>query len=317
MVTPAVLEHPGVWPEPVGGPDVSEATPVGGSFRDGVVDSVISQLRGGHAFAEQTLDRLEALIRQFVQFAQRGHGVTDLREVTGAVVEAYLRSPTSDGAHPSVSLQHFRRSAVRVLYRTCRQLGADVADPSLDVVLPRRDPAGFRPLVDAEVEVARASAVGLQRDTRAAAAWALCEATARTGELPWLRWEHVDFAGARVWIPGTPRTLPRWGYLTDWGRLQVARHHRVSRQPDSSRMFPGGRPGSALAQSTAVGMISRILADVGLDASCGVRPSSVAAWAGRTVFEQTGRIEVVARCVGLRSLDRTGVFIGWDWSQDG
>ncbi len=310
-------QHPGAWPEPLGGPDVSEATPVGGSVLDGVVDSVISRLRGGDALTEQTLDRFEALIRQFVQFAERGHGVTQLREVTGVVVEAYVRAPTSDGADPSLSLQHFRRSGVRVLYRTCRQLGMDVGDPSLDVVLPPRDPGGFRPLADAEVEVARASAVAAQRDTRAAAAWAMCEATARTGELPWLRWEHVDFAGARVWIAGTPRTLPRWGYLTDWGRLQVARHHRACRQPDSSRMFPGGRPGSALAQSTAVGTISRILADVGLDASRGVRPSSVAAWAGWKVFEQTGRIEVVARSVGLRSLDRTAVFIGWDPSEDG
>jgi hypothetical protein len=121
-----VRQHPGAWPEPLGGPDVSEATPVGGSILDGVVDSVISRLRGGDALTEQTLDRFEALIRQFVQFAERGHGVTDLREVTGAVVEAYVRAPTSDGADPSLSLQHFRRSGVRVLYRTCRQLGMDV-----------------------------------------------------------------------------------------------------------------------------------------------------------------------------------------------
>ncbi|MDQ3430907.1 MAG: integrase, partial [Actinomycetota bacterium] len=76
-------------------------------------------------------------------------------------------------------------------------------------------------------------------------------------------------------------------------------------------------PGSALAQSTAVGTITRTLRDAGLHTSDGVRPSSVAAWAGRKVFEQTQRIETVAQSLGLRSLDRTARFIGWDWSHDG
>jgi integrase/recombinase XerC len=119
--------------------------------------------------------------------------------------------------------------------------------------------------------------------------------------------------------PGdAPRTLPRWGYLTDWGQVQIARHHRsVSDAAPADRILPGGRPGSALAQSTAVGTITRTLRDAGLHTLDGVRPSSVAAWAGWIVFEQTRRIEIVAKCLGLRSLDRTARFIGWDWSNDG
>ncbi len=194
----------------------------------------------------------------------------------------------------------------------------DVGDPSIDVALPARIAAGFRPLDDHEIDVARAAAVAGQRDSRAAAAWALCEATARTGELSWLQWDYVDLAGARVWIPGTPRTLPRWGYLTDWGRVQVGRHQRLTAPTKpAARIISGGRPGSALAQSTAVGTISRILTAAGLDVSDGVRPSSVAAWAGCKVFEQTQRIETVAQCLGLRSLDRTARFIGWDWFLSG
>jgi integrase/recombinase XerC len=136
---------------------------------------------------------------------QRGHGVRCVDDVTPEVVAAYLHATTSDGAEPSVSVQHFRRAAVRVLFRSSRELGLDVGDPSIDAQLPARRPADFRPLDGAEVRVARAAALAGHRDSRASAAWALCEATARTGELSWLRWEHLDHVGARVWILGTRR----------------------------------------------------------------------------------------------------------------
>ena len=47
-----------------------------------------------------------------------------------------------------------------------------------------------------------------------------------------------------------------------------------------------------------------------------VRPSSIAAWAGRALFDRTGQIDLVARRLGMRSLDRTAIFIGWDWLPD-
>ena len=44
-----------------------------------------------------------------------------------------------------------------------------------------------------------------------------------------------------------------------------------------------------------------------------VRLGSVLAWAGCQIFSVTGRIEEVARRLGMRSIDRAAGFIGWEW----
>ena len=46
-----------------------------------------------------------------------------------------------------------------------------------------------------------------------------------------------------------------------------------------------------------------------------MRPSSVVTWAGVQVLESTGRIEEVAKALGLKSLDRAAAFIGWNWQE--
>jgi integrase/recombinase XerC len=60
-----------------------------------------------------------------------------------------------------------------------------------------------------------------------------------------------------------------------------------------------------------------LLTHAGLGEAPDVRPSSVAAWAGRRIFEETGRIDVAAQRLGMRSLDRAARFIGWDWAANG
>jgi len=54
----------------------------------------------------------------------------------------------------------------------------------------------------------------------------------------------------------------------------------------------------------------------GLAGEPDVRPASVAAWAGRKVFDTTGSIEEAARVLGVRSLDRAARLIALDWSED-
>lgn len=253
-------------------------------------------------------------MRQFASYVERGRSIDDLGSVSREVVDCYLAAPTSEGFDPGVSLQYFRRLAVRTLFRIARQLGLEVGDPTVDAALPARTPAAFRPLEDDEVELARAAAVGSIRRARAAAAWALCEATARTGEMPWIRQCDLDLASRRVWIQGTPRTLARWGELTDWGHAQLGRYLAIQQSDPLAPLICGGEPGSALAQSSAVGAISQTLTRAGLSEAQDIRPSSVAAWAGRKIFEGTGRIDTVAQRLGMRSLDRTARFIGWDWA---
>jgi len=262
----------------------------------------------------QTLVRLEALMRQFARFVEDGCGIRDLTEVPAEAAERYVSAPCTDGADPGASIRHFRRLAVRTLFRVMRAEGYDVGDPTLDLVLPSRARGEFRPLVDDEVELCRAACVGAAKRSRAAAVWALGEATARTGELPWIRRIDVDVDRGRVWIAGTDRTAARRGALTTWGRAQLERYLADEPGADDDLVLFAGDPGSALAQSSAVGAISRTLTRAGLGEAPDVRPSSLAAWAGRKVFEETGRLDVAAKRLGMRSLDRTAVFIGWEWA---
>ena len=47
-----------------------------------------------------------------------------------------------------------------------------------------------------------------------------------------------------------------------------------------------------------------------------VRPASIAGWAARRVFEESGRVEDAARVLGVRSLDSAARMIGLDWVGD-
>lgn len=277
------------------------------------VPLAISRLGSDDDLSGQTLARLEVLMAQFSTFVERAYGVRSLGDIRPEMVAAYLTAPTSDGALPGVSLQQFRRLAVRALFRACRRAGLVEGDPSLDASLPTRGRGEFRPLEDDEVALCRAAAAGSARRGRSAVGWALCEATARTGELPKVSVGDVDLDGARVWIAGTPRTLARWGHLSEWGLTQLRRHvERLDSEPSAPLVC--GSADAALAQSSAVGMITRVLTYAGLGEAPGVRPSSVAAWAGSRIFRETGRIDIAAQRLGMRSLDRTAAFIGWDWS---
>ena len=273
---------------------------------------VMARLSAEDELSTRTLARLELLMAQFSTFVERAYGVRSLDDVRPEMVGAYLSAPRTDGHEPGVSLQHFRRLAVRVLFRTCRAIGIVEGDPSLDASLPARSRAEFRPLEEEEVALCRSAASGSPRRVRAAVAWALCEATARTGELPNVSLADLDLDRGRVWIAGTPRTLPRWGYLTNWGLTQVRRYSEgLDCHPNTPLVC--GSADAALAQSSAVGMISKTMTYAGLGGAPGVRPSSVAAWAGRRIFRETARLDLDAQRLGMRSLDRTAVFIGWEW----
>ena len=78
----------------------------------------------------------------------------------------------------------------------------------------------------------------------------------------------------------------------------------------SIRAVRGGESG----QSSSSMAICDTLARAGLGDEPDVRPLSVTAWAGVKMFEQTGRIDTVARRLGMRSLDRAALLIGWDWT---
>ena|GEM_PF-7026378 len=109
---------------------------------------------------------------------------------------------------------HLRRSALRLYFRTARQLGLCSGDPTLDLMLPARSSLHMRPLSDDEVALCRSFSVSGLTETRRPAAWALAEAKARTSEIPHIRIGDIDVDEDRVWLWGSTKAEPRWGGLT-------------------------------------------------------------------------------------------------------
>ena len=261
--------------------------------------------------------RVAAILQAFAAFCVNGRGISLLSEVTPAMTRQFLQAPRSDGSDASLRLRHLRRTSLRLLFRAARRTGWPGGDPTLDLVLPPRSGRSTRPLSDEEVALCRGCAVWSLTDSRRAAAWALAEATCRTGELPHICVTDVDLDRGRVWLHGGRRTTPRWGHLTEWGKVQVERRLMATRAlpPETGLIYQGAecREGGRVSSSLA---LLDVLRRAGLAGEPGVRPSSIAAWAGRQVLAETGRIDLVAIRLGLTRLDTTADFIGWDWLRE-
>lgn len=260
--------------------------------------------------------RVSATIWRALRFAERGFGLTGPSDFDPGVARAFVNAPEPDGAAPSLATRHLRRSALRLMFRAARSSGLASGDPTLDLELPPRSPLPTRPLRTDEVVVCRAAAAWNLAETRHATAWALAEATARTVELAQATRSDLDLKQERVWIHGGRTTTPRWAPLTWWGLEQLDRQVQRSQTGDDLPLvYRGSGPPSTGQVSSSIA-IADVLERAGLGHEPDVRPASVAAWAGRQVLAETGRIDVVARRLGMRSLDRAAKFIAWDWSGD-
>jgi integrase/recombinase XerC len=252
---------------------------------------------------------------RFGEFLERGFELCSIREASPSHVLAFIFAPSTSGVAPSVATMRLRRSTLRLLFRTARELGVVGGDPTIDVKLPPRTDEAARPLTDEEVELCRRASLEDLTSTRLAAPWVLGEATARTAEIPHLLRSDLDSVGWRVWIHGSSNTDARWGQLTEWGAGQLAGQldRYATRDEDWLLAYPGnGNPESRRSHSAQA--IRETLQRAGLFSDPHVRPGSLAAWAGVRVLETTGRIDAVARALGMRSLDGASRAIHWNWA---
>lgn len=260
------------------------------------------------------------LMARFTVYVEKGHGFRSITEIAPEQAKGFVFAPSERGSrrsHPSVATMHLRRSALRLYFRTARQLGLCSGDPTLDLALQARSSLHMRPLTDYEVALCRSFSVSSLTETRRPAAWALAEATARTSEIPHIRVRDVDVDERRVWLWGSTKAEPRWGRLTEWGSKQLARHvERLNREGADALLVYSGAHDAKVAQISSCIAITDVLRMTGLAKEPDVRPHSVVAWAGRGVFSETGCIEAVAKALGARSLDRAALLIGWEWQEE-
>jgi len=276
---------------------------------------IFCQLEADGRLSPESHPRVLGLVDRFGAFLQRAYRVDCLGDVTLEQARAFVTSSSADGRRPSVATMRLRRSTLRFLFRTARELGLVAGDPTVDLALPSRTNEAARPLTDLEVQRCRRAALEDLTSTRLAVPWALGEATARTAEIPHLRVGDLDLGVGRVWIHGSSNTEARWGSLTPWGVAQLERHLRdhPPARDDASLTYRGSvNPESRRAHSSQA--IRETLRRAGLTTDPYVRPASLASWAGRQVLSATGRIDRAARALGIRSLDGAAQLIGWDWT---
>jgi integrase/recombinase XerC len=256
-------------------------------------------------------------MRRFAWFLQHACDLDIASEVGVEHARAFLEASTESGSSPAVATKHLRRSAIRLLYRRAVILGAAFEDPTQDLVLPPRSYLSLRPLTDDEVEICRSFTRNSLAATREPAAWALCEASARCSELPLVRVRDVDLDTAKIHIAGGAKTAPRWGTLTDWGVVQVAR--RLARlKPDGTDvpLLCSNPKSRTSARASAYDAIRTTIERAGLGQEPDVRPNSLVAWRGASALAEGSSIDEVARMLGIRSLDAAASFIGWDWRKE-
>ncbi|WP_053914060.1 hypothetical protein VM636_17550 [Streptomyces sp. SCSIO 75703] len=126
-----------------------------------------------------------------------------------------------------------------------------------------------------------------------------------------------------MWIHGSTRTDARWCPLDPWAlRVLLARAAFVARQQGSLEAVPEARlavssipaPDEQL-QARACVALSDLIRRIGLGTDPRVKPASLTAYAAVRIFSGTGKIEDVARGLGLRSLDRAADLVGYDWAR--
>ena len=284
--------------------------------RPGGLAEQVDRLRPGiDAVADPRWERTSTILDRFSRFAAEGCGLVDMDEVTPSIAQSFVTAPTSTGEPPSISTMHWRRTALRLLFRAARRRGLVDGDPTLDLDLPPRSSLGTRPLTDDEVTLCRSVAQWSLAGSRRAAVWALGEATCRSSELPNVTGDDVDLDSGRVWIGGGKATEPRHGQLSDWGLVQVRARIKELETSSLPLVYSGRSPAGAGQVSGASALVD-VLTRAGLNHEPDVRPGSVAAWAGRRVLEDTGRIDCAARALGVRNLDRAATIVGWDWQAD-
>ena len=303
---------------------VAESAPVAASVEMTVTDAVgfvVRVWRDDDPRADQTVTRMGEIA---LRFAGRlaATGIRRLDEVSAADCDGFVHAPTRSGQRPSVPTQHFRRVTLRAVFRTLRNSGVPVGDPTIDLALEAKSKRKARPLSNDEVVLCRTVTLPARAASqRRPAAWALAEATASTGEIPQIRIRDLDSTAdpGRVTLPGSRRLNPRTVTFTGWGRNTIRR--RIDELAATDRtgsdeplVYEGtGAPGTVRQQAAACGLIGVVLATVRLNREPDVRPASVRHWRGRSAYDAGAAISDVACLLGYRSLDETAAAIALDW----
>ena len=278
-------------------------------------DARLFVLSGGHVkgLAVGTRQRYVEQWERFELFASRSHfAVATVGAVDRPLVEAFVNARLPSGSPPTPSTTRVRLSALRCLFRSLRDLGVLDGDPTTDIRLLSRAASQARPLTDVEVDRCRWASTATLVASRYPIIWALAEAGASTGEIGSVRRSDLDLGQGDVEVSGGRKESPRLVRLTAWGQEAVA----AAAEDREGEWLAVNRDSDYDVRRASVTAALREILRRGGCADTDVEPRSVTAWAGQRIFAETeGRVEAVARALGLASLDDTAALIGFDWRE--
>src|SRR5215207_1656482 len=107
------------------------------------------------ALSDQTTRAMALAWDRLAAFAVNGYDARCVDDLDAEIAHAFVHSRHEGGSTPSAAAMHWRRSALRLLFRTWRDLGLSDGDPTLDLRLPHRSSSVTRPLSDDEVALCR------------------------------------------------------------------------------------------------------------------------------------------------------------------
>jgi integrase/recombinase XerC len=263
----------------------------------------------------QSHERVVAEMGRFV--SRLRHEEATSLNVSPATVRRFLNESVTRRnltSAPSTSTQQTRLGAVRKLYRIARQLQlTDGADPTVDVTVAPRRGARPRPLTDREIERARAFSQHTGRPSRRPSILALAEATATPAEIAVVVRDDLDLDRGEVRLPGRDGRSNRLGQLTAWGQAALRDWVAHSNLGGQDRLVYSGTETGIGGQVSISAALSDLLRRASLSSDSRVKPSSVAAWAARQVFDSSCSIELAALTLGVHSLDQAAEIIDLNW----
>jgi integrase/recombinase XerC len=266
-----------------------------------------------------TVDKYVQDLDRFGRFVA-AHKVHTIGDITEAHVQAFLdaegRDRHGNPVSPKQGTSASRLTVVRAFFGELRAAHRAIIDPSEWIGRPDRTPAPFRHLTQNEAENAYYKAGGPQQTVRQATC-ALGLAGVHTGEIGNVT--IPDIGDHTVTTHGSARIAARTITIPDdlWVPIaSLAAERAATLWPTDPATIPltTMSTGHERRQSSVVMSIRSVLDRCGLSRSDGVRPESLPAYAGRRIFDTTGRIEDAAKLLGFASLDTTARFIGHDWA---
>jgi site-specific recombinase XerD len=242
------------------------------------------------------------------------NGIADITMVKQEEIEAFVHWPVMMGGRarrPGWSTMRNRRTYMRRAYKAARDLGYEIIDPTIDVVVVFDRTVEVNLCTDDDIERLReGTPVQLFSNTWVCVI-ALAEAGAANSEVRTVRASDVDLDEGVVRLAGNARVDERINPLTEWGTM-VLRERLVDLDPEDFVVTNGD---DRQCSEATVSQMFKHIANYANLGSRGLNINSVRGWRAKALYDETGRIQDAALFLGSRSLDSTAQLIGLEWRE--